>query len=180
MARLARSDRIDEHIEKSGLLPALQPEREQMSSPKIVEVIIHGPYKQISIIVDVAPNLIYKRIDNWFFANDGGWYGCLKLVPGSKDAFGGSKFSLPMEDGTAFECSGQVWSEWNAELCSEETRRVGVATMEQLANCYVFASGRVSLSQLEAWLANNEASTDYWKYDKRTLERKSMLEARKQ
>lgn len=133
--------------------------------PKILDVIIHGQFKQVSVLVDRVPDFKYKRVGDWLLASNDGWYDSLQIVPRSKWAFGGRKFDIPMEDGTQFHCHGQVWAAFLKEHAQEPTCSVGVATREQLDKCYVFMGGRVSATKLTDWLAENEPKCDYYFYD---------------
>jgi hypothetical protein len=117
------------------------------------------------VVVDRMPQRIYERDDNKLTAHDSGFYDFMQIEPGSRGAFAGRKFSLQIADGTQLECDGQVWA------CGPQNGidavQVGVATLEALAQCYVFFGGYVAREKLQAWLATNTPSANYYKYDPR-------------
>lgn len=132
--------------------------------PQIKDVIIHGPFKQVSVIVDAMPMFVYERRGNYLFAADGGWYDCYEIEPGSKGAFGGREFDIPMRDGTVIHAFGQIWSSGVSKNAPEPIASVGVASIEALDRCYCFFGGNVSRAKLDVWLSSNQPSSDYSKY----------------
>jgi hypothetical protein len=73
-----------------------------------------------------------------------------------------------MKDGTAIHAHGQWWDGHHQENAPEPIVQVGIGTLENLTRCYVYSGGRVSKKKLDAWLASNASSSDYYKYDKRS------------
>lgn len=118
------------------------------------------------VVVDRAPVRVYQRDGNNLTAHDNGFYDFMQIEPGSRDAFAGRKFSIKIEDGSQFECDGQVWD------CGPhngiDAVQVGVATIKALEDCYCFFGGYVAREKLNAWLAANKPSGDYYKYDPRS------------
>jgi hypothetical protein len=117
------------------------------------------------VVVDRAPRHIYRRDGNKLTAHDSGFYDFMQIEPGSSKAFAGRKFSIQLTDGSQFECNGQVWS--CAPHDGIDAVQIGVATIAQLENCYCFFGGYVAREKLQAWLAANKPSGDYYKYDPR-------------
>ncbi|WP_337881828.1 hypothetical protein [Chromobacterium haemolyticum] len=141
-----------------------------MGEINIVDVII-TPQNQIFVVVDRMPSKVYHRDGNRLISRDSGFYDCLTIEPGSKDAFGGQKFTVQLDDGSEILADGQIWASFHKDLIGEPTIQVGVATLEKLKECYVFFSGLVSKQRLENWLSSNKHSTQYLKHDPRsTLE----------
>ncbi len=137
--------------------------------PEIKDVIIHGSYKQVSVVLDEMPKFLYERRGNCLFASDDGFYDCYYYDRPSKNwqAFAGRKFDIPMKDGSIERAYGQWWDGKHQENTTEPITHIGIATIEKLDSCYVFSSGNISIAKLEAWLEKNESSTEYYKYDKR-------------
>lgn len=125
-----------------------------------------GRHVQWFVLVDRMPVSLYRREGNYLVSHDSGFYDFLGIEPGSSGAFGGRKFSVRLDDGSDFECHGQVWS-CGAPAGTEPTVALGIATKEKLDECYVFMSASMSKALLENWLSKNQPSSDYRKYDKR-------------
>ena len=136
--------------------------------PKIIDVIIHGKYKQISVVLDSMPVFLYDRTGNRLEAEDDGFYKSYGFeTPLERwKAFGGSKFDIPIKDGTVEKAVGQWW-DVEPKDPKEEIINVGIGTLERLKTCYVFMSGRISKKKLTDWLEKNNPSEDYHKYDPR-------------
>lgn len=142
------------------------PKGEKM--PKIIDVIIHGKFKQISIILDEMPKFLYEKRGSCLVASDDGFYNCYCYERPSPHwkAFAGAKFDIPMKDGAVEKAFGQWWDGKHQENAPEPIISVGLGTLEKLYRCYVFSGGHISRAKLEAWLSENEPSTDYYKYEK--------------
>lgn len=125
-----------------------------------------GRHVQWFVLVDRMPVRVYRREGNTLVSNDSGFYDFLGIQPGSSGAFAGRKFTVRLEDGSDFECHGQVWS-CGAPAGTEPTVSLGIATKEKLDECYVFMGASMSKAMLEAWLAKNQPSSNYRKHDKR-------------
>ncbi|MDD0837872.1 hypothetical protein PSQ40_04740 [Curvibacter sp. HBC61] len=141
-----------------------------MNPIQIIDVIKHkNAYGyQWFVVVDRMPKRVYTRTGNMLVSNDSGFYDFLAIEGGTK-AFGGRKFSIQLDDGSTFECHGQVWS-CGAPKGTEPTVQLGIGTIERLRDCYVFSGASVSKARLQEWLDANEPSTDYRKYDRRETE----------
>lgn len=137
---------------------------------RIVDVIrttaYEGRHVQWSVLVDRMPVRVYRRDGNSLVSNDSGFYDFLGIAHGTSGAFAGRKFTVRLEDGSDFECNGQVWS-CGAPVGTEPTVSVGIATKEKLDECYVFMGASMSKTMLKDWLAKNQPSSNYRKYDKR-------------
>ena len=142
--------------------------------PNIVDVIIHGPYYQISVVIDVNPKMVYERKRNLLVAEDDGFWDCLAFETPSKNwqAFGGRKFDILMKDGSVEHAHGQWWAYWATGIAPYPTESLGIATLEDLRKCYVFCSGIISTAKLDDWLSKNTPSTDYYKYDRQHEDKK--------
>jgi hypothetical protein len=143
-----------------------------MSEPIRIIDIIAKPYMIGSdhivyyAVLDRMPEMVYERNGKSFVSQDSGFYDFLEGKPGNGQAFAGRVFSIKLTDGSTFLCEGQVWS-CAPPTGTEPTVGIGVATRESLAECYVFSSASVARSALNAWLANNTPSNNYYKYDER-------------
>lgn len=139
--------------------------------PKIIDVIAQtyypGGQPHYCLVLDVMPKKVYARHGQYFIAHDDGFYDFLAGRAGKGEAFAGREFHIQIDDGTTFHCQGQVWSSGHGGHVSEPTVSVGIATLEELAKCYVFFSGNVAVSKLQAWLDSNTPSGNYHKYDPR-------------
>ncbi len=138
---------------------------------KILDVIIliHDNYKQFFLILDKMPVFKYERIGNYcLLARSDGFYSVYEYEEPSENcrAFAGHKFDIHLLDGTIIKAYGQWWAGDVQKRAPEPIKQVGINTIEGLRKCYVFMSGHISQKKLEEWLAHNEPSNDYRKYDK--------------
>lgn len=131
-------------------------------------VYANHPYGLLYIVVSREPKFVHKQTGRYFHAEDDGIFDCLGIQhdPYAK-AFAGREFDIDLEDGNKYHCKGQVWSCWEAELFPVPAVQAGVATLEELAKCYVFSGAMISVPKLEAWLANHETHEDYYRYEKK-------------
>ena len=119
------------------------------------------------LVLDELPTFLFERHGNYLVAEHDGFYRCYGYeTPGRNwQAFGGAKFDIPLADGTVEHAHGQWWDCSPPNSTKEGPRTsVGIATLEQLNRCYVFSSGVIATEKLNAWLAENDPSTDYEKY----------------
>lgn len=135
---------------------------------KIIDVIVTcGPYSggkpSYYVVVDRHPDYVYVKNGNQLTAHDSGFYDFLGISPGSTKAFGGREFDIQLSDGSTYKCSGQVWA--RGSNASEQVVQVGVGAIEKLRKCYVFSGGYLSKTKLDAWLAANTPSRNYYKHD---------------
>lgn len=138
-----------------------------MSGPQILDVIVQRWYDQTFyyVVVDRPIEVVYERRGNELTGRHGDFYDFLGIAPGSSGAFGGRKFDVTLTDGSKFHCHGQVWACGAPEELRGKTLSIGACTLAELQRCYVFFGSHVLKETLDAWLANNEPSTDYYKYD---------------
>jgi hypothetical protein len=127
--------------------------------------------RNYSLVVSTAPNFIYEQKGFWLLAEDDGFYSSYSIEFGSRGAFGGRKFDIPLKDGTVYKATGQVWDAFSRTLQPEPSLEVGVATLDQLKDCYVFFGGRVAVSKLEQALEQRPLM-EYWDFDKYVRELK--------
>lgn len=147
--------------------------------PKILDVIIssgygsYSGYRQTFVVIDRPLHFIYERKGHALVANDGGFYSSYYhgRPSASWQAFAGRKFDVPMMDGTVIKASGEWWYGGHEKNAPEEIVSVGVATLDQLLDCYVFSAGYISKVKLDTWLRENTPGTIYRWYDKRRVER---------
>lgn len=125
-----------------------------------------GRHVQWFVLVDRMPVRVYRREGNSLTSNDSGFYDFLGIASGTSGAFAGRKFVVRLEDGSDFECNGQVWS-CAAPSGTEPTVQLGIATKAALDACYVFMSASMSKALLDDWLSKNQPSSDYRKYDRK-------------
>ena len=136
---------------------------------KILEVI---RYKnnygiQTFLILDKMPEHKFERRGNLIFSNVDGFTESYVQVLGTRGAFAGRHFDISMKDGSTIEATGDIWSAGQSEAAEKHLTSVGIATLEKLANCYVFTSSYVDTARLEQWIDDHpdKVSHDYWKYD---------------
>lgn len=152
--------------------------------PQIVDVIAQkNPYcdhVHYFVIVDQPVRYVYTpspttdadreiSIDlgmTYFLGRCGDFRDYLAGTSRKGEAFGGRSFDINLIDGSRFHCAGDVWA-CCRRRSEPETVSVGVATIAELADCNVFCSGHILRETLEAWLAVNTPSDDYYKYDER-------------
>ena len=145
---------------------------------EIKDVIVHSchgtleGYKQTFVVIDRPLHFLYERRNDCLVASDNGWYDCIVYERPTHNwrAFGGRRFDIPMKDGTIITATGEWWAGRFQEYAPEEIVRVGVATIDQLNDCYVFSSGHVSKAKLVIWLSKNAPCTVYDWYDTRRIE----------
>ncbi|HAV37428.1 MAG TPA: hypothetical protein DCX52_13930 [Massilia sp.] len=142
---------------------------------EIIDVILHyntiSKNPQVMVVIDRMPDFVYAQEGTQLMANDSGFYDLLNIAGGT-NAFGGRKFDIKLQDGTALHCHGQVWSGTvtpNPAMVRdmEAVKEVGINTIEGLKECHVYCAGLISLAKLNDWLARNQPSYDYDKYDPR-------------
>lgn len=136
--------------------------------PNIIDVILHkNNYgTQTMVVIDKPLHFRYEREGSLLVADDEGWLQAYRLeYDRHAKAFAGREFEIPLLDGTTVKANGQWWDTLHPR--HEEATYVGVATLEQLEQCYVFCSGNVLTNKLERWLRTHTAATDYHKYNKR-------------
>jgi hypothetical protein len=157
-------------------------EQTNQAGPKIIDVIAKksGITDQVHyyVIVDRPISFTYTRspvVDRQLFAKPGqsfflgrcgDFYDFMAGTGLKGPAFGGREFDIPLDDGTTFHCAGDVWACGRRES-DPKVISVGAKTLEQLKECYVFFTAHVTVDALAAWLAENEPSSDYHKYDTR-------------
>lgn len=144
--------------------------------PKIIDVIVlkHYGNAHYYLVLDEMPRFLFDKRDYCLSAEDDGFherYGYEAPGPNWK-AFGGAKFEIPLKDGGVEHAIGQWW--WCHPKETENTGEiisVGIATVEMLHKCYVFQSGNIEKKKLDAWLAENEPSDNYRKYQRQEGQR---------
>jgi len=137
---------------------------------KIIDIIDHQDKYgfQRFVVVDWYSNFKYERKGDWLIGEDSGFFNFYYYQTPSKyfKAFAGRKFTIEMKDGTEIEASGQWWHgippDYQGLVSS-----VGVSSPEKLGECNVFSGVHVDPELINAWLAENEPSNNYDKYDKR-------------
>lgn len=128
----------------------------------------HSKTPQVFIVISRRPEFIYKKTGNSLMAHDGGFYDFMYIEAPSRSfqAFGGREFDIKLDDGSTLHCAGQVWSGGSSDV--ELMMHVGCATLEELANCYVFCGAEISRAKYDAWMAKSAPSHDYYKHDVRS------------
>ena len=139
--------------------------------PNIIDVILHTNkyFTQTFAVINESPKFLYERKGNCLVASDDGFYSTYFYDAPSKNwrAFAGRTFDIPMKDGTIIKANGQWWDGQHQQNAPEPIVDIGAATIKELEKCYVFCSGHTSKAKFDKWMAENEPSTDYWKYDLR-------------
>lgn len=136
----------------------------------IIDIIDHrdayGVQRQL--VVDRMPEFVFERRGaNWLIGHDSGFFQFYKYDrpgPGWK-AFAGLKFDIRMADGSVEKAHGQWWDARPTDFYGL-THSLGVNTIENLEQCYVFRGGiHVDRELVDAWLAQNATSNNYHKYN---------------
>ena len=138
--------------------------------PNVIDIILHkNKYStQWFVVLDEDPVFIHERRGNFLIAEDSGFFNFYKYEKCGESwkAFAGRKFDIPMIDGSVEKAYGQWWNcvpdDYIGLLCSP-----GVRTVDGLAKCNVFCSCYADPEIINAWLAENEPSNNYNKYDAR-------------
>jgi len=138
---------------------------------KILDIIDHK-YQygtQRSLILDRMPAPLFERRGNLLIGHDSGFFRfyAYERPDGRWKAFGGSRFSIPLVDGTFEEAFGQWWDCFPADFRGL-TYDHGIGTVGELADCHVFAGGfHVDCDLVDRWLKAHDPSNNYHKYDTR-------------
>ena len=139
---------------------------------KIIDIIKHKDKyggSRIIIVVDDPPSFKYERVGDLLVGEDSGFFNFYKHVKPSKhyQAFAGRKFDIPLKDGSIEKAHGQWWDHLPSDYY-KLLYSVGVASIQQLNDCYVFRSMKVDREIVDDWLSKNDPSNNYYKYDKRS------------
>lgn len=134
------------------------------NSIKIIDVIEHkSKYTtQIFYVLDRMPEIKYERRRSWLIGEDSrffNFYGYEKPWGGFK-AFGGSKFDIPMKDGSIIKADGQWWDVVPLDY-KNLVVSVAVSTIERLNKCNVFTG---LYANPEILTFDREPSNNYDKY----------------
>ncbi len=144
-----------------------------MNDMEILDIIDHRHKygTQRELVVDRMPSLVYEQRSRVLLVgHDSGCFGFYGYeTPGPTwKAFCGRKFEIPMVDGSVIEASGQWWDPGLPADFQGLLYSYGMNTIAGLAQCCVFMSGiLIDCLIVDAWLAKNEPSNNYHKYDKR-------------
>lgn len=139
--------------------------------PQIIDAIkttseLYGTH--FYLVLDKEPEFLYERRNQNLVASDDGFYSCYHYEqPKHSRAFAGREFDIPLKDGPVIKANGQWWDGGHRKNAPEPITSIGYKTIEGLNRCYVFIAGHISTEKLNAWLNENEPSSDYHKYDKR-------------
>lgn len=146
---------------------------EELEPMFIVDVIQHRNqhFTQTMVVTDRQPVFFCEEVRGgaWLEAHDSGFFSFFKYDRPSKafQAFAGREFEIPMTDGSAIKAVGQWWDgtphDYDGLLL-----RCGAKTAPLLNECNVFQSAKIDPDLIDAWLAGNEPSNNYHKYDTRS------------
>jgi hypothetical protein len=134
---------------------------------KIIDVIKHkNMYStQTFLVLDEKPEFKYERAGDFLIGEDSGFYyfyGYRK----STEAFCGREFDIPLLGGGVEKASGQWWhcmpDDYKELVCP-----LAAGTKKELGECNVFSSIYADYELLEQWMASNEPSNNYHKYESR-------------
>lgn len=96
----------------------------------------------INFFLDRMPEFVYKRNGNLFYAEDSGFISIYKRKPGTKDAFGGHKFSIKIDNGTEYNSTGDLWDPFDWEpfekLLGFQICGTAISTEEEYCKCHAF------------------------------------------
>ncbi len=124
--------------------------------------------KSKAFVLDEMPKFIYYKIGNdIIYGTNGLFYQCYKYEKMSSafKAFGGSKFSIPLNTGEIIECYGQWWDGGYDILEKELGIKLIHATyntIENLKNCYVYTGSAVDKNKFKELI---ESSGDLYYHD---------------
>ena len=135
---------------------------------QIIDIIQHGNYNQISIIVDREPEFKFERfiypesMKPWLVAEDSGFYKFYYFERPTErwKAFGGREFDIPMKSGDVLHACGQYWDGVPPQF-TDTVVSVGYATLESLKRCYIFRHVYISKELIESCMANINVKSDY-------------------
>jgi len=137
---------------------------------KIIDIIDHRNKYGIQrfIVTSRKPEFLYERKNGWLIAEDSGFFSFYKhdWPSGRFYAFAGRKFDIPMMDGSVEKAYGQWWYGVPDDYCGL-LAHIGCGTPDSLGKCNVFCSGEIDPVLIEEWIAENNPSNNYHKYDKR-------------
>lgn len=137
----------------------------------IIDIIVHSHKygSQVMVVLDEPLSFVYEREGDYLIAEDGGFFSFYGYSPPTScfQAFGGRKFEIPMKDGSIIEATGEWW-DCTPPNYDGRVYSWGVSSIDELNECYVFCSGYVDKTLADKWLAKNEPSNNYYKYDKRS------------
>jgi len=127
------------------------------------------PHKpQYFLVLDQYPLFLYEeqkaKSHEILMAQDDGFYSCyVKEFDKFQKAFCGREFTIPMLDGTEINANGQWWYGGHGVI-PEPYHSMGIATPEQLKDCFVFTSGCVSQELFKEAFERLGGYTDYRTY----------------
>ncbi len=133
----------------------------------IIDVIKHkNKYStQTFVVVDGMPDFKYERVGNHLIAEDSGFF-YFYGYQGSTEAFAGAKFDIPLKNGGFEKAAGQWWHCIPHDYIGL-VHELGIGAPENLGKCNVFSSAYVDIDIFNNFMASNEPSNNYHKYDKR-------------
>lgn len=135
---------------------------------RIIDMIQHGNYNQISLIVDREPAFKFEHFRDpastkqWIIAEDSGFYKFYFFEEPTDrwKAFGGRIFDIPMKSGDVLQARGQWWDGVPPQY-TDTVVSVGYATCESLKRCYIFMHVYISKELIESCMANINVKHDY-------------------
>lgn len=139
-----------------------------MENVEIKDIIQHGEYKQLFLLLNREPIFTYDKSNDWLIAEDTGFFSFYHFGQPTKHfkAFAGRVFDIPLKTGECIVASGQWWDAVPTEY-RNKVLSLGYGTLESLSECYVFCHTYVSKEVVEKWLAENSVSNNYNLYNKR-------------
>lgn len=124
------------------------------------------------VVVDKMPDFLFERKtepDGRFLVGENsGFFIFYKYGEPSRhfQAFGGRKFDIPLLDGGVVKASGEWWDStpdsYHGMLYS-----IGIGTPSELGSCNVYTAIHADAMMIDEFIAKNELSNNYNKYDKR-------------
>lgn len=135
---------------------------------KIIDIIHHKNKYAVQIfhVVDRMPSFFYERDGSWLVGEDSGFFNFYyhERPSGRFKAFAGRNFTIPMQDGSKIEASGQWWNglkpDYQGLVCN-----VGIGTPEKLGKCNVFTGMWVDSHIIRHTI---NPSNNYRKYETRS------------
>lgn len=141
-----------------------------MNEIKIIDIIDHKNQcsTQRFLVVSRKPKFTYERRGDFLIGEDSGFFNFYAYDSPSLGirAFAGSKFDIPMKDGSTIKANGQWWNAMPEDYYGL-LNSSGVSTIAELSKCHVFCSGNIDPQLIEDWLKGNEPGNNYHKYDER-------------
>jgi hypothetical protein len=146
---------------------------------KLLYIVESGNYKYL--VFDEMPDKISTKYgDDTIIGRIGGiFYDFLAKRNERREAFGGRKFDIVLDNGEIEKCEGQWWDavtdRAGEELEKEgnsfsEMMLIGISSVDRLLDCYVYCGLWASKSKIEEMIANYKGRIyEYYEFKKEVI-----------